>query len=298
MIISASRRTDIPACFPDWFQKRLAEGFCYVRNPFSRRLREVSLLPETLDAILFWTKNAGPMLPYLEELDGYRIPYGFQYTITPYETDLEKYLDKQSAIAAFETLSERLGPDRVFWRYDPVIITEKYPPEFHTAAFERLCERFSGLTGQCTFSFADTCRNAAHLCGITDDEIQFLAGQFSHAAGKAGMKLFTCAEPVDLSAYGISRGSCIGKENIEKICGYQITAKQDTNQRVNCGCIESIDIGTYGTCRAGCAYCYAQGTALPYDPASPILCGTIVPDEPVLKTEMKLLRNYQTKLFI
>ena len=125
MIISASRRTDIPAWFSEWFCNRLCEGFCYVRNPYSQKITRVSLMREDTDVIVFWTKNAEPMMQRLSAVDASGIPYYFQYTVTPYGSDVEPGLTKRDCIKNFLELSEMLGRDRVLWRYDPVLITGK-----------------------------------------------------------------------------------------------------------------------------------------------------------------------------
>jgi len=70
MIISASRRTDIPAFYSKWFMNRVREGWCHVPNPFNKKqITLVSLRPEEVEAVVFWTRNPRPLMPYLDELD-------------------------------------------------------------------------------------------------------------------------------------------------------------------------------------------------------------------------------------
>ncbi|HJK14406.1 MAG TPA: DUF1848 domain-containing protein [Methanocorpusculum sp.] len=282
MIISASRRTDIPAWFSEWFCNRLCEGFCYVRNPYSQKITRVSLMREDTDVIVFWTKNAEPMMQRLSAVDASGIPYYFQYTVTPYGSDVEPGLTKRDCIKNFLELSEMLGRDRVLWRYDPVLITEKYSVEFHADAFAKLCELFSEATCRCTISFVDAYR-ASLFRTCTFDEMIRLAEIFSATAKRFGLPLVSCAEEIDLDRFGISHASCVDKEICESLCGRPLPVKRDRNQRTACGCVESTDIGAYGTCRCGCRYCYACGrrTAAAHDPASPLISGWPKDNEPV-----------------
>ena len=126
MIISASRRTDIPCYYSRWMRRRLEEGFVLVRNPMRpSQLRRVTLSSDIVDCIVFWTKDAQNILDTLPLLDqmGYR--YYFQFTITPYDQQLEPYLRaKPEILDTFTELSRRIGRHRVVWRYDPIICTD------------------------------------------------------------------------------------------------------------------------------------------------------------------------------
>ena len=208
MIISASRRTDIPAWFSEWFCNRLCEGFCYVRNPYSQKITRVSLMREDTDVIVFWTKNAEPMMQRLSAVDASGIPYYFQYTVTPYGSDVEPGLTKRDCIKNFLELSEMLGRDRVLWRYDPVLITEKYSVEFHADAFAKLCELFSEATCRCTISFVDAYR-ASLFRTCTFDEMIRLAEIFSATAKRFGLPLVSCAEEIDLDRFGMIETSVL-----------------------------------------------------------------------------------------
>jgi len=116
MIISASRRTDIPAFYSEWFINRVKEGFLIVRNPMNNQPRRILLSPNIVDCIVFWTKNPIPMIPQLDKLKDYC--YYFQFTLTGYGKDIERNLQakKKDLIPAFQRLSEKLGPERVIWR--------------------------------------------------------------------------------------------------------------------------------------------------------------------------------------
>ena len=132
MIISASRRTDIPAYYALWFLRRLEAGFVCVRNPVNfHQVSRIPLSPEVVDGIVFWTKNPTPMLDRLPLLKDY--PFYFQFTLTAYAQDLEPGVPNKNEviIPAFQELSRRIGPERVIWRYDPILPTPKYNIDYH-----------------------------------------------------------------------------------------------------------------------------------------------------------------------
>ena len=139
MIISASRRTDIPAYYSDWFCNRLREGFVCVRTPMNfHQVSRIALSSDVVDGIVFWTKDPRPLMPRLEELRAY--PYYFQFTLTPYGKDMEPGLPDKGAVLlpAFQMLSDMIGPERVIWRYDPILLTARYTADFHITAFRQI----------------------------------------------------------------------------------------------------------------------------------------------------------------
>jgi DNA repair photolyase len=266
MIISASRRTDIPAFYSEWFIKRLQAGFAYIKNPRNpHRIASVELNRDVVDCIVFWTKNAQPMLNKLDIIDSMGYPYYFQFTITPYDHQVEKGLPpKTEIIETFKRLSDKNGKHRVIWRYDPVIVNAEYSVQYHLDRFGEMCDILGGYTNKCTFSFIDLyAKLQRRTKDIVNSEVNTLnmnqiAQGFSAIAEDHDLELATCSEAIDLSSYGISRASCIDQTLIENIIGCSIRAKKDTNQRPHCSCIESIDIGAYDCCSHGCIYCYAM----------------------------------------
>ena len=126
MIISASRRTDIPAFYSKWFMNRIKDGYVLVQNPYNtKQIRKVFLTPFQVDAIVFWTRNAKPLIPYLDDLDKLGYNYYFQYTITGYKRELERFTPSpQKAIETFIELSDKIGKEKVIWRYDPIILSD------------------------------------------------------------------------------------------------------------------------------------------------------------------------------
>ncbi len=305
MILSVSRRTDIPAFYTKWFLNRLQEGYVFVRNPMNyHQVSKVSLAPSVIDCIVFWTKNAAPILPHIQKIQKH-YPLYFQYTLNAYNKDVEPALPALDAkLETFCRLSDTIGKDAVIWRYDPVFVTETYTVEWHIEQFGRIAKALAGKTNTCVFSFIDiydkvknNMKNIdAHAC--TPEEMNVIAAAFAQIAAQCGMELRTCAEAIDLDQYGIRHGCCIDGELIAKLTGWNMKAKKDPNQRMECGCLESIDIGQYNTCRHGCKYCYANSNpqsvitfSKQHDPASPLLTGHLEPSDKVTERKMKSLKG-------
>ena len=264
MIISASRRTDIPAYYGRWMLERLKTGSVSVRNPFNpKQIREISLSPYKIDCIVFWTKNPAPMLPLLHEIDAMGYRYYFQFTLTPYDRTIEKYLPpKTELIRTFRQLSEQIGKQKIVWRYDPILFTAKYGVAEHIRCFQSLAERLTPYTERCVISFLDfyrkTERNMAECPVIRPGEsmIAETAGAFKNIAENHALELRSCCEGLEL--YGIRSGACIDPELVEKLTLKPLPIKKDKSQRPLCNCAPSVDIGSYNTCGNGCIYCYAN----------------------------------------
>lgn len=307
MIISASRRTDIPNYYSDWFYKRLKEGYLYVRNPMNaRQISKISLSPEVVDCIVFWTKNPAPMMERLSELRDYH--YYFQFTLTGYGRDIECHVPhkKNVIIPTFQELSARIGKEKVIWRYDPILFTEKYTMEYHLSAFAQIAEALCGYTDKCVISFVDIygknrkSMEKLRLQSVGEAKRKEFAKNLSSIAGKYHMEIASCAETMDLADCGIRHNCCIDKTQLEKIIGCKINGAKDKSQRAECGCMESVEIGTYDTCRNGCLYCYANQSGQQvervgkrYDVNSPILCGIVTEQDKITERKMKSLREEQ-----
>ena len=263
MIISASRRTDIPAYYSEWFFNRLNQGYALVRTPFNgRQFSKIDLRPENIDGIVFWSKNPIPMLNKLDRLDG--LAYYFQFTLNPYGADIEPNLpEKERLIEAFKELSGKAGRQRVVWRYDPIIFNACYTPEFHMRAFRELALRLAPYTEKCTVSFLDDylkIRSAIKKAGIyfpSDTLAEELICSFADSARHAGIYIDACAETGNFEKYGVGAAACVDIGRFEKLGVKGLEYKKDKNQRPLCGCMKSVDIGAYNTCRSGCIYCYA-----------------------------------------
>lgn len=307
MILSVSRRTDVPNYYSDWFINRIKEGFLYVRNPMNaHQISRIDLSPEVVDCIVFWTKNPGNMIDKLDCLQDYA--YYFQFTLTGYGKDIEPNLPskREELIPTFQRLSEIIGKDKVIWRYDPILVNERYTAEYHLKAFEEIASKLSGYTEKVIISFVDlyakTKRNAGKL-GIkqlSNEEMIHLAGQLAQIASKNNLKIESCAEQINLQDVGISHGSCIDRGLIEKLLGCKLICEKDKNQRPECGCFESVEVGTYNTCLNGCKYCYAnfnndtvKENIKHYNPDSPLLCGHITPEDKITDRKMKSQKDMQ-----
>jgi DNA repair photolyase len=292
VIVSASRRTDIPAFYSEWFFKRLEEGFVIVRNPFNfQQVIKVPLTKDWVDGFVFWTKNPEQMMKRLHLLEGY--PYYFLFTLNPYDKNIEKRLpEKERLIGVFQKLSEAIGKERVIWRYDPIILTPELNVGYHIESFRRLSLRLSGFTDKCIISFVafypkvEKRLKEMNAHPATLDEKKEIASAFSEIGKKQGIKVEVCAEEADLSSYGVFPAKCIDKSLLERISGKEIDAKKDKNQRKFCGCDESVDIGSYNTCLHECIYCYANSSmelvkknVRNYDVNSPLLCSQLTGQE-------------------
>lgn len=264
MIISCSRRTDIPAFYSDWFLNRLREGYVLVRNPMnSRQVRNVSLALSAVDCIVFWTKDPAPMMDRLHLLKDYS--YYFQFTLTPYDKDIEPNLPpKTKIIDTFLKLSDKIGKKQIIWRYDPILLSTSINIDYHVDRFNELAKRLSGHTEKCIISFIDMYRHLqGNIAGLSirppaEIEMRTLAQQLVWIAGSYKMHVTTCAEKIDLTDLGIEHGKCIDDRLISELTGVKLKIEKDKNQRDLCGCVASVDIGEYNTCRHGCCYCYAN----------------------------------------
>lgn len=310
MILSVSRRTDIPNHYSDWFFHRLREGFACVRNPANpRQVSRISLSPDVVDCVVFWSKNPEPMLTRLSELNRY--PYYVQFTLNGYGSEIEPGLpNKQRLVDTFQRLSKTIGPDRVVWRYDPILLSPRYTPDYHASAFQEMAEQLRGYTKTAVVSFLDLYPKIERsleqrkIRVPEQNEVERLVAAISRIAEKNGMKVQACAERADLRPYGIARGSCIDRRLIETLLGAPLAAKKDKNQRKECGCLESIDIGSYNTCLNGCLYCYASSSpnaaadgVRRYDPLSPLLCDTLADTDLLVPRKVKSFQTDQLSFF-
>lgn len=311
MIISASRRTDIPAYYSDWFFKRLAEGYVLVRTPMNfHKVSRVSLSPDVVDGFVFWSKNPSAMLPHLKKLNN--IPYYFQFTLTSYGKDIEPNVPSKNdfVVPTFQKLSKMIGKERVIWRYDPIIFNEKYTYHYHLEYFKRLSDKLGDFTDTCTISFYNQYKNtekntkALGIYSESEEQKLNLLYHFSEIAKNHNFSLQTCAEEFDLSEFNIHHAECIDLEKFKKISGFPLQIEKDKSQRKGCGCAESIDIGFYNTCNHACLYCYAnydRKTVLnhlpKYDSASPFLCSELKENDVVKEKIVHSSCDYQFRIF-
>lgn len=298
MILSASRRTDIPAYYSSWLLNRLQEGSVCVRNPFNRRqVSRIRLDGGAVEAAVLWTKNPAPMLGRLDALVRLVPVCCFQFTVNAYGRDVETNLPDREAVVipAFKELSGRLGPERVVWRYDPIFLTERCGALWHMERFAALADALAPHTRKCVISFLDlyqkTRRNmeGLGLLPFPPEKQRQLAGALARIARAHGLAVESCAEPLDLSCFGIAHGRCVDAELLARLAGLPPPkASKDRSQRAWCGCAPSVDIGAYDCCPTGCLYCYANrgradvaANAAAHDPSSPLLIGALSPGDKV-----------------
>jgi hypothetical protein len=276
MIVSVSRRCDIPRFQFKWFMERIDTGFAEVTNPFnSRQVKRVPLLPkkadmepaEGVDVLVFWTRDPRNIIAGAEELTQRGFLFYVMVTVTGYPPELEPDRpEKAAALAAIKELARKIGQDRVIWRYDPVILTSITGEDFHRQNFDAIAQNLAGSVRRVIISVYDDYRSSKRRLEALEKEgvlrmldtggLAALLADLAKSAEAAGMEIQSCAEKEDLSALGIKPGACIDPELIGRLWGLECGGK-DKNQRPNCLCCQSVDIGSYGTCTAHCVYCYA-----------------------------------------
>ena len=284
MIINTGQRTDIPAFYSRWLANRLKEGFVCVRNPFNpRQVSRYRLDPSVVDVIGFCTKNPAPMFPYMNLLKDYG-QYWF-VSITPYGRDIEPNVpDKRRLIEDFKTLSCMVGTDSIGWRYDPILLSERYAVPYHLRAFRQIARALEGYTRTVVISFIDLYprvrRNFPEARAVPHGERLLLGKEIIRIASAHGMTVKPCAEGDELAAFGADCGGCMRIRDYEKAIGKRLIAPRKKGARDACACYLSCDIGAYNTCRHLCRYCYANAEPQKvlarsrlHDPASPFLIG-------------------------
>ena len=295
MILNVSGRTDIVAFYSKWFMNRYKEGYVDVRNPFNRKLVSRIFFSD-VDAILFCTKNPIPILNYLKEM---KMPIIFQVTLTPYQKDIEPFVPpKEQVIEGIKKVSEILGKEKVYVRYDPIFLSEKYNLEYHTKAFERVCTLLDGYIDYIIVSFIDDYKNVRKNLPVlkyrefTENDYKTIGENFSKSARKHNIMVQTCFEERNLVEYGFIKGECLSHE-----LAFSLTGKTYKNWKARregkCNCVEMVDIGDYNSCKHFCKYCYAnydekrvEKNHKQHDPTSSLLIGHLKEDD-IIKERKK-----------
>lgn len=295
MIICASRRTDIPAFHMEWLMNRLRGGRVFVRNPIQKSVvYDISLKKRDVDCIIFITKNPMPLENYLDEIIEMGYQLLFQVTINPYERDIEPNVPKyEDVIDSFIRISDKIGTDRMLWRYDPVIFFGKYGMEFHHNNLTHMSKKLEGKTKKCTFSFLTyydklSEKYEKNILGPANkkDEESFLR-MMPKVLNPRGIVVTSCCETSDHIRFGIEHKGCIDSGVLKSLnIPYE---KQSVPYRDGCLCVKCIDIGAYDTCMHNCIYCYAnhndrlQRERRVYDPNNLFLYGKINDSDRVIK---------------
>lgn len=256
LILNVSSRCDIVAFYTPWFMNRLKDGFVDVRNPFNPKLVN-RIFFEDVSLILFCTKNPGPIIKYLKDIKKNII---FHITLTPYKEDIEENVSKKNIIEDIKKISQIVGIDNLYIRYDPIFISDKYTLDYHLAAFNRICDLLNGYVKHFIVSFLDDYKNVRKnkdilkYKNLTESDYKKIGEAFSKKAMSIKGTVQTCFEEKDLVEYGFKKDVCISLELAKRITGENKIKKWNRG----CGCAEMVDIGVYNTCSHFCHYCYAN----------------------------------------
>ena len=308
MIINTGQRTDIPAFYAEWFANRLREGFVCVRNPYNpSQVSRYRLDPTVVDVIGFCTKNPAPMFPYMDPLKDYG-QYWFM-TITPYGRDMEPNVpDKHRLLEDFKRLSEQVGVNAIGWRYDPILLSERYTTAYHLRAFETMASALEGYTQTAVISFIDLYpkvrRNFPEAREVRAEERIRLGKALIEIASTHGMIVKPCAEGDELAPYGANCSGCMRLGDYEKAIGKKLSAPKRKGARAGCACYLACDIGAYNTCKHLCKYCYANAEPARvliqsrlHDARSPFLIGNYRDGDVIHDVPQRSWIDPQQKLF-
>lgn len=262
-MISAGRRSDIPAFYADWFMDRLKAGYVKVPNPFDRRkIQTINLAQEAVDGFVFWTRNPRPLFRRLDELDRFGKPYAFLVTLTGLPRSIEPHSPPLETVCrTIRDLAKRIGKGRIVWRYDPVVLAEGLDAAWHLTRFREIAGRLAGLVDRCVLSFYEPYRKTRkRMAGVnllceSDHALAGMLGGMVDAARAGGFGVRSCAEPADLAPFGILPNACIDPA----LLGLP-PSPHDPHQRPHCRCAPSKDVSVYDSCLFGCRYCYAVGS--------------------------------------
>lgn len=299
MIINTGGRTDSVQYYTKWLLKRFEDGYVLTRNPlFPNKVSRYELTPDKVDCVVFCSKNYRPILNDIEKITDKFNTY-FHYTITAYGKDIEPGVPGiDESIKTLIELSEIVGRKRVSWRYDPVLLTEKYTVNTHKNTFEYMAEKLAPHIDRCIFSFVEMYKklqyNMPELIPLGTEDMNILAEILGGIAKKNGIYIQTCGMNGDFSKYGIHHSGCMTLDILGEANGIEFKTLKHKGLRQGCSCIESRDIGAYDTCMNGCKYCYANKNPKKafenykyHNPDSPILLGDIKETDTIIQGVQK-----------
>ena len=303
MIINTGGRTDTVQYYTEWLLNRFSEGYVLSRNPlFPNKVTRYELTPDQVDCVVFCSKNYKPILPQLHEITDKFHTY-FHYTITAYGKDIEPGVPSiGESIETLIALSKQVGKERIAWRYDPVLLTERYTVETHLQTFEQMASVLAPYLDRCIFSFVEMYKklavNMPELIPLTEQDKETLAEGLGAIAKKHGIYLQTCGANGDYTRYGIHSSGCMTLEILGQANGIKFKSLKHKGMREGCHCIESRDIGAYDTCMNGCKYCYANKNPRKafenyklHNPKSALLLGELKPTDTVTQGVQRSFLN-------
>ena len=308
MILNTGGRTDTVQYYSEWLLRRFREGYVLSRNPlFPNSVNRIELNPATIDVVVFCSKDYSPILPHLHEIsDRFRCYY--HYTITAYGTDIEPRVPSiTQSIVTCRRLAAMVGKEKIAWRYDPVLLTEKYTIERHLETFDRMAAALTPYVSRCIFSFVEMYKkleyNMPELHATTPMQRLVLAEGMGSIAKRHGLHLQTCGTEEHYEQFGIEHSGCMTAQIFHDALGIDFRRTAHKGNRDGCGCMESRGLGDYDSCPNGCRYCYANrdhARALrnyaEHDPASPLLLGHLRPTDIVKPARQTSFLNNEPTL--
>lgn len=309
MILNTGGRTDTVQYYSEWLLNRFREGYVLSRNPlFPNVINRIELSPDTIDVVVFCSKDYTPILDRLHEISD-RFKCYYHYTITAYDTDIEPNVPSiEQSVETLKQLSAQVGKEKVAWRYDPVLLTEKYTIEKHFETFDYMARELSPYVDRCIFSFVEMYKklavNMPELQPISDDNKLLLVKGLGAIAKQYGLYLQTCAAKDDYLQFGVHHSGCMTTEIFSRALGLNFKHQAHKGNRIGCACMESRGLGDYNSCPNGCRYCYANKDHAKaaenyrrHDPKSPLLLGDVLPTDTIKPAVQKSLIDKWGTLF-
>ena len=302
-------RTDIIQYYSKWLENRFNEGFLYTRNPaYPLKVQKIILDHEHIDAIMFTSKNFAPGMELIKKLDK-EYPCLYHYTITSYDKDIEPGVpDINSSMNTLIELSNIVGKEKVFWRYDPVMLTDKYTLTYHHNMFIVMSNKLSPYINRCIYSYVNLYekvkRHMPELESWTDEKKIEVAKILGSIANKYDVKVQTCNCNLDLTEYGVGKSGCITKEIINNVLDLNVKDLK-SNGSLGCGhCYPVVNIGEYNTCLNKCKYCYASSdfeacekNFAKHNPNSPYLIGEGTINDEIVERACQSVKTNELNLF-
>ena len=309
MILNTGGRTDTVQYYSEWLLNRFREGYVLSRNPlFPNVINRIELSPDTIDVVVFCSKDYAPILDRLHEISD-RFKCYYHYTITAYDTDIEPNVPSiEQSVETLKQLSAQVGKEKVAWRYDPVLLTEKYTIEKHFETFDYMVRELSPYVDRCIFSFVEMYKklavNMPELQPISNDNKLLLVKGLGAIAKQYGLYLQTCAAKDDYLQFGVHHSGCMTTEIFSRALGLNFKHQAHKGNRIGCACMESRGLGDYNSCPNGCRYCYANKDHAKaaenyrrHDPKSPLLLGDVLPTDTIKPAVQKSLIDKWGTLF-